>query len=273
MTTTLGVQRVPSDKANVVSAQVLLNSDTVIPSPLAELMKGPNISSVFAQLNLSMEEWEIGSVALSAVTSPFYSQFTYNFAIRFVKSGTAVVDAVFIGPPGPPGVPGQQGPAGQRGQQGVAGVTGPPGERGATGPAGPAGQVINIPYDLDLVAGVQSNAMSVFARAGARRIDMSLYPETSGGLTRTVYFAVSFDVTAGTGTARLFNVDDNEVVDGTTFVTTSPDNTEFSAQLTVGTSPGQFKDGKLYEAQVMLENAGPTDRVSVTSARLLFRYV
>jgi hypothetical protein len=139
MAVTLGVQKVASDKANIVSAQVLLNSDEILPSPLAKLSEGPIITSVFAQLNLSMDEWEVGSVALSQVTSPFYSLFTYNFSMRFVLKGTAVVDAVFIGPPGPPGVPGGQGPAGQQGAQGLAGVTGPPGLPGATGPAGPPG--------------------------------------------------------------------------------------------------------------------------------------
>lgn len=139
MAITLGVQKVASDKANIVSAQVLLNSDAILASPLNELSKGPTMSSVFAQLSLSMEEWELGSVALSTVTSPFYSLFTYNFSMRFVKKGTAVVDAVFIGPPGPPGVPGGQGPAGQQGQQGLAGLTGPPGLAGATGPGGPVG--------------------------------------------------------------------------------------------------------------------------------------
>lgn len=139
MAVTLGVQKVASDKANIVSAQVLLNSDEILPNPLSELTKGPILTSIFAQLSLSMDEWEIGSVALSRVTSPFFSLFTYNFSMRFVLKGTAVVDAVFIGPPGPPGVPGGQGPAGQQGGQGLAGVTGPPGLPGATGPAGPAG--------------------------------------------------------------------------------------------------------------------------------------
>lgn len=139
MAVTLGVQKVASDKANIVSAQVLLNSDEILPNPLAKLMEGSVITSIFAQLNLSMEEWELGSVALSQVTSPFFSLFTYNFSMRFVLKGTAVVDAVFIGPPGPPGVPGAQGPVGQQGAQGLAGVTGPPGLPGATGPAGPQG--------------------------------------------------------------------------------------------------------------------------------------
>jgi hypothetical protein len=147
MAITLGVQKVASDKANIVSAEVLLNSDEILANPLSELTKGPVLTKVFAQLGLSMEEWDIGSVALSTVTSPFYSLFTYNFSMRFVKKGTAVVDAVFIGPPGPPGVPGGQGPVGQQGQQGLAGLTGPvgptgpPGSTGAgePGPPGPAG--------------------------------------------------------------------------------------------------------------------------------------
>jgi len=173
MTTTLGVQKVASDKANVVSADVLLNSDEILSNPLSKLMEGTVLTSVYAQLSISMDEWDLGSVALSTVTSPFYSLFTYNFAMRFVKKGTAVVDAVFIGPPGPPGVPGGQGPVGQQGPQGLAGLTGPPGLMGATGPqgaqgvqgvqgstgptgpqgptgpTGPYGIAVPLPYDLD----------------------------------------------------------------------------------------------------------------------------
>ena len=296
MAITLGVQKVPSDKANVVSADVLLNSDEILPNPLSELMKGPVLTSIFAQLSISMEEWELGSVALSTVTSPFYSLFTYNFAMRFVKKGTAVVDAVFIGPPGPPGVPGGQGPVGQQGQQGQAGVTGSPGLMGATGPQGPTGVTgalgptgvtgpqgpqgttgptgppLAIPYDLDLVAGVVNNFTSAFARAGARKVDMSLYPEQSAGLSRTVVFIANTDVTGGTGTIRLFNVDDNEIVEGTVFGTTSPTNTEFVATLPVGTGVGQMKDGKLYEAQIGVTGGTSLDRMAVTSARLSLRY-
>ncbi len=275
MAITLGVQKVPADKANVVSAQILLNSDAVIPSPLAELTKGPNLSSIFAQLSLSMDEWEIGSVALSSVTSPFYAQFTYNFSVRFVKKGTAVVDAVFIGPPGPPGAQGGQGPAGQQGQQGLAGVTGPPGLMGATGPAGPVGTpgaIIAIPYDLDFVASTYTNFTNVYARAGGRKIDLSLYPSTSGGLNRHITFIVNFDVTAGTGTVRLYNVDDDEEVTGTLFNTTSQSSAESSVELTVGIASGQLKDGKNYEVQTKLTGGTPLDRVAVTSARLYLRY-
>lgn len=282
MTTTLGIQQVKSDRANVVVAQVLLNSDSILPNPLAELMKGEYISRIYATLNISQSDYDLGQVSISGVTSPFYSLITYNFAMRFVKKGTTVTDAQFIGPPGPPGPPGTQGPAGQQGAQGFAGVTGPagtagtPGPAGATGPAGlpgAPGQLINIPYDMDLVAGVVNNSTNVFARAGARKIDMTLYPPSLGGLTRIVVYTVNVDVTGGSGTIRLFNVDDNEIVDGTTYVTTSPLNTEYSATLTVGNDPGQLKDGKLYEAQILLENAGPLDRMAVTSARLSFRYV
>jgi hypothetical protein len=95
MTTTLGVQKTASDREDVVTAQVLLNSDEVLSNPLSELTKGPNLTSVFAQLSISMEDWDIGQVSLSTVTSPFYSLFTYNFSMRFVRKGTAVTSEQF----------------------------------------------------------------------------------------------------------------------------------------------------------------------------------
>jgi hypothetical protein len=71
---------------------------------------------------------------------------------------------------------------------------------------------------------------------------------------------------------RLFNVDDNEVVNGTLRGTTSPSSTEVSVPLVVGPNPGDLKTGKLYEAQIGITGGGPADRVIVTSARIVFKY-
>lgn len=290
MTITLGVQKLASDKANVVSAQVLLNSSTILASPLNELTNGPTMSSILAQLSISEEEWELGSVALSTVTSPFYSLFTYNFSLRFVLRGTAVADTVFIGPPGPPGLPGGQGPAGQQGQQGLAGVTGPPGMQGVTGPVGlqgaagingvngftgatgPMGPATSI--EVPFSAGVDAAQNGSTTRIGERSVDLTAYPPVlPDGKIRTVSLVVNIETTLGTATFQLYNATDGEFVDtGTAVATTSTSNVEIVRTLTVGTSSGNLISGKRYQAQVTQSGGSSIDRGTVTGSRLVISY-
>ncbi len=134
MTTTIGVRKLASDSpSNVVVAEVLLISDTVIPNPLTTLSLSNNIFTIYSALGISQEVYDIGQVSLSTVTTTIASQFTYQFAMRFVKKGTPVTSSQFIGPPGVPGKPGAPG---------VPGLPGP------TGPAGGGGGGITATRDL-----------------------------------------------------------------------------------------------------------------------------
>jgi hypothetical protein len=146
MTIAIGVQKTVSDRANVVTAIVLLGSDQVIPNPLTTLSTPDIIQRVYSQLGITSDKYDIGQVSLSSVTSPYFSQISYQFAMRFVLKGTIVTDPQFIGPPGIPGNSGSPGQPGAPGKQGQAGFTGPQGATGpsggvpgATGPTGPAG--------------------------------------------------------------------------------------------------------------------------------------
>lgn len=155
MTTTVGVQRLVSDQANVIQANVVLNTDRILPNPLTALGLPEVVGPIYSQLNISPDDYDFGQVSFSRIETPFYNLFSYTFAIRLVKRGTSVTSQQFQGPPGPPGVPGRdgaiglpgspgaQGPQGPQGSTGVRGVTGPfggpPGVTGVTGPVGPHG--------------------------------------------------------------------------------------------------------------------------------------
>jgi len=156
MAITLGVQRTASDQANVVTATVLLNSDAILPNPLAALVEPTIFRQVYATLGIDPASYDIGQVALQSITSPLFQVFVYSFAIRFVKKGTAVTTQQFIGPPGMPGAPGQPGAPGVPGSAGVPGPTGP---QGATGPGGGGGGTLfgdaTGPVSSNLVVGIQ----------------------------------------------------------------------------------------------------------------------
>lgn len=141
MATTVGVQRVASDQSNVIQAVVVLNTDEIIPAPLSLLMEPEIITQVTAYLGISLDNYDIGNVTFANVESPFYSEFAYNFTIRFVGKGTVDTQAqLFQGPAGPAGAQGPPGnPGGPAGPQGVTGATGPTGALGPTGPRGLTG--------------------------------------------------------------------------------------------------------------------------------------
>lgn len=175
MTITIGARQVASDSpSNVVVAEVMLGSDSIISNPLTVLSESNNIFLIYTSLGISQDIYDIGQISLSEVVTSLFGQFTYQFSIRFVKKGTPVVSAQFIGPPGVPGIPGipgnigptgpqgptgpfggptgpqglqgSPGPTGINGIDGVTGMTGPP---GPTGPAG-SGSLISTSFDIEL---------------------------------------------------------------------------------------------------------------------------
>lgn len=139
MTYTVGVEKLPSDAGNVVSAYVLLNTDQILSNPITEVNRPEIFAQIFSTLGLDPKLWFLSQITLSEVTQPFTALFAYSFGIRLVQVGT--VDPLilqFMGPAGPIGPVGKQG---GQGGQGVAGPTGPAGATGPFGgPPGPTGQ-------------------------------------------------------------------------------------------------------------------------------------
>lgn len=153
MTVTVGVEKLPSSASNVISAYVLISSDSILENPLVTLASPDVFNQIFAVLGVSSKDYTMSQVSLGAVTTPFTGIVSYSFGVRFVKVGT--IDPLvnqFQGPAGPQGVRGPQGevglqgPPGAPGPAGPQGVTGPfggpqgsPGATGFTGPTGPQG--------------------------------------------------------------------------------------------------------------------------------------
>lgn len=140
MTVTVGVEKLPSNASNVISAYVLVSSDSVLENPLVTLASPDVFNQIFAVLGVSPKDYTMSQVSLGAVTTPFTGIVSYSFGVRFVKVGT--LDPLvnqFQGPAGPQGV---RGPQGEVGPQGPAGAPGPAGPQGVTGPfGGPTGPV------------------------------------------------------------------------------------------------------------------------------------
>ncbi len=136
MATTLGVQRLASDQAGVVVATILLNSEQILPNPLAALTDPVVFRQVYADLGIDPSTHDIGQLSIQPVQVPFSGIYTYSFSVRFYPKGTFSSSPQYVGPPGVPGSPGK---AGGQGPPGFAGPAGPTGPKGSTGPPGPTG--------------------------------------------------------------------------------------------------------------------------------------
>lgn len=143
MTTTLGIQKVPSESVDVIQAIVLLTSDGPLPDPLGTLTSKEFMPKILTTLSVPPEIWSLLQISASLPIES-QGQFSYSFSLRFVKkSAASKVVQQFQGPPGIQGlrgVPGPKGPQGPAstvpGPPGTPGVQGLPGITGATGPSG-----------------------------------------------------------------------------------------------------------------------------------------
>lgn len=131
-------------------------------------------------------------------------------------------------------------------------------------------------YELSMSAGIFSNATAIFLRVGARKIDMTTFPATSGALTRTVTFIAAIDKTPGATNVevQLYNTTDGVVVTGTNLTSSNNANSEVSAVLTVGNASGNLRNdiAKQYEVQIRMNGGGGSDAVFLTNARIVISY-
>jgi len=129
-----------------------------------------------------------------------------------------------------------------------------------------------LPVELMFVARVADTPNTTPTRVGSRIIDLTAFPSTlADGRTLHAAIVFSFETTAGTATVQLQNVTDNETT-GTAQTTSSTSSTQVSLSLTIGSSAGNLKTGKLYEVQLSLSGGSSLDRATCTSARLVLSY-
>jgi len=130
-----------------------------------------------------------------------------------------------------------------------------------------------LPVELTLLAYVANISFATATRVGSRYIDLSAFPTTlADGRSLVAKFVVDIETTAGTANVLLKNITDNETVTSSSFSTSNLQSTEFTGTLTVGSSSGNLKTGKLYEVQLSLSGGGSLDRATCTHARIVLSY-
>ena len=213
MAITVGVQRIVSNQQNVIQATVVINSDEILPSPLSYLSKQEILLKIATDLGISLDEYDISNITFTSVTTPFYSEFAYNFTIRFVQKGTEDQQTLFFqgpaGPTGPTGPIGSTGPTGPIGPIGPVGATGPIGSTGPTGPIGPTGALgPQGGSPLIFVAGSQETTSTAYKTIGGRNFDASQYP----GATFKFITVIRTTDTSISSQIRLYNRTDNTTI-------------------------------------------------------------
>jgi len=159
MGSSIAASRQPSANPDLVSAFIVLSSDTRVADPSAAVFA--QMATVRSSLGVPADFVAVDFV-LTKVSQPAANSFSYSFLAKFVRSGSAASFPYLgqpgaAGPPGPRGQPGgpgvggppgptgpygpigANGPTGSMGAQGITGTTGPAGPLGAPGPAGPPG--------------------------------------------------------------------------------------------------------------------------------------
>ncbi len=162
----------------------------------------------------------------------------------------------------------------------TAGSAGTAGSAATAGSATVATGAVRAANAVEIVLanGVQVSTSATYARIGARKIDMSRYPATIAGLTRTVKFVTDADIGgAATGAqVKLSNITDLEDVTGADVTAASSTCVETeSAALTVGSAAGNLRSdhAAMYEVYLKMNGGTPgTDQVICTNARLVITY-
>lgn len=134
-----------------------------------------------------------------------------------------------------------------------------------------------LPAEISFIAGSFSTDAGVFTRIGGREIDMSLYPATLNGLTRTVNFVANYysSDAGATASVRLYDVTNGSAITDTTDTTISTSvNTFTSADLTVGSNAGDIRDDATtqYELQIDTTGGAPGDLAFCINARIIITY-
>lgn len=131
--------------------------------------------------------------------------------------------------------------------------------------------------ELSLVSGQNSTGLPSYQRVGGKSIDMSRYPLSLNGKTRSVILEADVQKT-GTATSvdiQLMDITHSVVVTGTTLSSVSNALIKVaSSALTVGSSSGNIRNDveTVYEIKIKMSGGTVSDQVYCTNARLLITY-
>ena len=131
--------------------------------------------------------------------------------------------------------------------------------------------------ELSFVSGQNFTGLSTFQRIGSRSIDISKWPATLNGLTRSVSFLADIQktITATSAEIQLFDITNNAVITGTNLTSTSLALITVSAiNLTVGSLAGNIRSdvNSQYEVQLKMNGGNQNDQVYCSNVRLLITY-
>lgn len=145
------------------------------------------------------------------------------------------------------------------------------------GGGGGGGGGAPLPITLTLSAGAAPTSETTFVRVGGMTLDATRFPETSGGLTRSLAFEADVQKTAGATSVdiQLVDVTHGATVTGTSLTSSSTSTTLVaSGPLTVGADAGNIRNDETtqYEVQIKRTGGSPADAVFVVNARLVITY-
>jgi len=131
--------------------------------------------------------------------------------------------------------------------------------------------------ELSFISGQASTGLSFFQRIGGRSINISSWPSTLNGRTRTVSFFADIQktITATSVEIRLFDITNNILITDTNLTSTSLSLVTVSViNLTVGNAAGNIRSdtNAQYEVQLKMNGGGLNDQVYCLNARLLITY-
>jgi hypothetical protein len=135
-----------------------------------------------------------------------------------------------------------------------------------------------VQYEVAFTSGLQVCTQNAFQRVGARPLDMSRYPATLFGLSRTVEFVVTIDkdLLPASVQVKLFNLTDLEDVTGTNLTHVNTTAVEYtSGALTVGSAVGDIRDNHvaMYQAYLQMNGGTPgADQVYCNDAKIRITY-
>ena len=117
----------------------------------------------------------------------------------------------------------------------------------------------------------------IYQRMGGREIDMTPYPATLGGLTRSVRFIATIESSAPavTATVKLQDLTHGVVVTGTTLTSVSSIAEKVdSGPLTVGAAAGDIRDdvATMYEVDLQMTGGGVGSSVACINAYVIITY-
>lgn len=133
-------------------------------------------------------------------------------------------------------------------------------------------------YELTFLAAIASTDSASFTRVAGRRVtaDATRYPASVTGLTKTMYFEGTIEVSDGAAVAEIKLVDTTGTVDITDslYTTSSTAPESFSLVVPYGTASGEIRTDYIadYEVHVRLTGGSPGDVAIVTAAQLVIRY-